>query len=364
MPASNSAPSSSAEQSNASAEMTAKEIAAKEIAAKEIAATELTATEITADIFRVRLPLPFALNHVNCYLLRDVDGWTILDTGLNRPELYAGWQAAFAQLGIRPNDIHRIVVTHMHPDHIGLAGRLQQETGAAVFMSPREWEIAEIAWVQNLERGEHVAAYLRRVGAPPEVGALVEGQQQKLRQMTQPPPSNVQFLRDGETVKLAGRRFEVIHAPGHADGQIIFYAPSDRLMLCGDQVLLRITPNIGFWPSTQPDPLGRYLTSLRALMRLDVELALPGHHGVIEDWQGRLRDLLQHHDERLEVAYNAAARGATALEASYTIFNFDRFSPHEVRFAVAEALAHLEYLADAGRLVRYEEDGFLAFRAA
>ncbi len=326
--------------------------------------TTVVATEICADIFCVRLPLPFALNHVNCYLLRDADGWTILDAGLNRPEIYAGWQVVFVQLGIRPNDIHRIVVTHMHPDHIGLAGRLQQETGAAVFMSPREWEIAEVAWVQNLEHGDNLTAYLRRVGAPPEVGAIVEGQQQKLRQMTQPPPTDVQMLRGGETITMAGRRFEVIHAPGHADGQIIFYAPAERLMLCGDQVLQRITPNIGFWPSTEPDPLGRYLTSLRALMKLKVELALPGHHGVITDWQGRICELLQHHDERLELAFAAAARGATALEASYTIFNFDRFSPHEVRFAVAESLAHLEYLADAGRLVRYEEDGFLAFRAA
>lgn len=326
--------------------------------------TTVVATEICADIFRVRLPLPFALNHVNCYLLRDADGWTILDAGLNRPEIYAGWQAVFAQLGIRPNDICRVVVTHMHPDHIGLAGRLQQETGATVFMSPREWEIAEVAWVQNLEHGDNLTAYLRRVGAPPEVGAIVEGQQQKLRQMTQPPPVDVQMLRGGETITMAGRRFEVIHAPGHADGQIIFYAAEDRLMLCGDQVLLRITPNIGFWPSTEPDPLGRYLASLRDLMKLDVEKALPGHHGVITDWQGRICELLQHHDERLELAFAAAAHGATALEASYTIFNFDRFSPHEVRFAVAESLAHLEYLADAGRLVRYEEDGFLAFRAA
>ena len=323
----------------------------------------ITANELATDIFRVRLPLPFALNHVNCYLLRDADGWTILDTGLNRPEIYAGWQAVFAQLGIRLADIRRIIVTHMHPDHIGMAGRLQQECGAPVFMSPREWEIAGAAWVQNLERGEYLADYLRRVGAPPEVGALVEGQQQKLRQMTQPPPVDVQMLRSGDAITMAGRRFDVIHAPGHADGQIIFYSAADRLMLCGDQVLQRITPNIGFWPSTLPDPLGRYLASLRRLMKLDVELALPGHHGVITDWQRRICELLQHHEERLEVAYTAAANGATALEASYTIFNFDRFSPHEVRFAVAEALAHLEYLADAGRLVRYEEDGFLAFRA-
>ncbi len=319
--------------------------------------------EVAADIYQVRLPLPFALNHVNCYLLRDGDGWTILDTGLNRPEIHAGWQAAFAALGIAPAQVTRIVVTHMHPDHIGLAGRLQHETGAAVFMSPREWEVATIAWVENRERGEYLAGYLRQAGAPADVGAIVEGQQQKLRQQTLPMPGDVQLLRDGDAIMLAGRRFDVIHAPGHADGQIIFYAPDDRLMLCGDQVLLRITPNIGFWPSTQPDPLGRYLASLAALRDLAVDVALPGHHGVINDWQGRIDALLHHHNERLEAMYAAAAHGATALETSTVVFNFDRFSPHEIRFAVAETLAHLEHLAAAGRLDRYEKDAYIAYRA-
>ncbi|MCS6827031.1 MAG: MBL fold metallo-hydrolase [Caldilinea sp.] len=318
--------------------------------------------EVASGIHRVRLPLPFALNHVNCYLLEDGDGWTVLDTGLHRPEIYAGWQAAFTQLGIALDDVRRIIVTHMHPDHIGLAGRLQRETGATVFMSPREWEVAEAAWVHGERQDEALPAYLRRVGAPPEVGAIVASQQQKLRQMTQPTPVNVAFLNPGETIAMAGRRFEVIHAPGHADGQIIFYAPSDRLMLCGDQVLQQITPNIGLWPSTQPNPLKRYMDSLRSLMALDVAVALPGHHAPITDWRGRLCELLRHHEERLEVAYAAAADGATALEASYAIFNFDRLTPHEIRFAVAEALAHLEYLAEEGRLERYEKDGFVAYR--
>ncbi|HHY56732.1 MAG TPA: MBL fold metallo-hydrolase [Chloroflexi bacterium] len=329
-----------------------------------IALVESACQEVAAAIYRVRLPLPFALNHVNCYLLRDRDGWTILDAGLNRAEIYAGWQAAFAELGIAPSAIRRIIVTHMHPDHIGLAGRLQQETGAAVFLSPLEWEIAQATWAPNPQRAAIVTAYLRRVGAPAAVGAIVEEQEEKLRRMTQPLPVDVHLLRPGDSITLAERQWNILHAPGHAEGQIIFYAPADRLLLCGDHVLQRITPNIGYWPSSQPDPLGRYLASLRALLALDVALALPGHHGAITDWQGRLHELLAHHDARLEVAFTAAAAGATALEASYHIFNFDRFSPHEVRFAVAEALAHLEYLAAAGRLIRYEKDGFAAYRAA
>lgn len=328
-----------------------------------VAAIASTCEEVAVAIYRVRLPLPFALNHVNCYLLRDDDGWTLLDTGLNRSEIYAGWQAAFADLGIAPTAIRRIIVTHMHPDHIGLAGRLQQETGATVFLSPLEWEIAQATWAPNPQRAAIVTAYLRQVGAPMTVGALVETQEEKLRRMTQPLPVDVQWLQPGDSITLAERQWNILHAPGHAESQIIFYAPADRLLLCGDHVLQRITPNIGYWPTSQPDPLGRYLASLRKLLTLDVALALPGHHGAITDWQGRLHELLAHHDARLEVAFNAAAEGATALEASYRIFNFDRFSPHEVRFAVAEALAHLEHLADMGRLIRYEKDGFTAYCA-
>ena len=323
---------------------------------------ESTCEEIAAAIYRVRLPLPFALNHVNCYLLRDADGWTILDAGLNRPEIYAGWQAAFAGLGIAPTAIRRIIITHMHPDHIGMAGRLQQETGAAVFLSPGEWAIAQATWAPNPQRETEVTAYLHRVGAPPTVGAIVEEQEQRLRRMTQPLPVDVQMLHPGDTLTLAGRRCEILHAPGHAEAQIIFYAPAERLLLCGDHVLQRITPNIGYWPSSQPDPLGRYLASLNELMALPVLLALPGHGSVMTtEWQARLCALEEHHRVRLEETRRAVEGGATALEVSRRLFNYGKLSEHEVRFAVAEAMAHLDYLARRG-VITFSDNGVRHYR--
>ncbi len=153
---------------------------------------------------------------------------------------------------------------------------------------------------------------------------------------------------------MGGRSFRAIHAPGHADGQLVFYSAAERLLLCGDQVLLRISPNIGVWPSTQGDPLANYLGSLTELAELEVALALPGHHGPITTWQARIAELKAHHAQRLEAMMAAVQDGATALEVSYRVFNYDRFSTHEVRFAVAETLAHLEYLAEQGRLKRVE----------
>ena len=322
---------------------------------------------VAEQIYQVRLPLPFALNHVNCYLLDDGDGWTLVDTGLHTPEIVAAWEAAWAELGIARRHIHRIVLTHMHPDHFGLAGWLQRETGAPVFLSPRERELAEITWIHD-QPGERrraaMARYFHSGGISPDVGAIVAKQQDHLRRLTLPHPVEMGVIAPGETVAMGGRTFRAIHAPGHADGQLIFYCADDLLLLSGDQVLMKITPNIGVWPTSEPNPLARYLCSLAELKSLEVALALPGHQKLITDWRGRLEELIEHHAHRIEFMFAAAKEGATALEVSLVVFNFDRFSQHEVRFAVAEALAHLEYLAEEGRLVRVEEAERRIYRAA
>ncbi|MBW7881453.1 MAG: MBL fold metallo-hydrolase [Caldilineaceae bacterium] len=331
------------------------------------AVSRLACREVARDIFQVRLPLPFALNHVNCYLLRDEDGWTVIDTALNYEPAIAGWRAALAELSISPRAIRRVILTHMHPDHFGLCGWFQAQSGAAVYLSPRERDLAEYTWLHDIPTEEHrtaVLRYLHSGGISPEISAFIGKQQDRLRELTLPHPARLCTIEAGATVKMGGRTFQAIHAPGHADGQLLFYAAEDRLLLCGDQVLLHITPNIGMWPTSEPNPLGRYLRSLDQLARLDVALALPGHHDLITNWQERIGELVVHHEERLDAMYEAARAGATALDVSRMVFNFSKFSPHEVRFAVAETLAHLEYLAEAGVLVRVEERERRLYRAA
>ena len=309
-------------------------------------------TLVATDIYQVRLPLPFRLNHVNCYLLRDDIGWTIVDTALNWPDAKAVWKAALAELSIEADDIHQIVLTHMHPDHIGLAGWFQEWCGKPVYLSPREAELAELIWVQHGWKPEDVMGWWDRCGVPREVSTSAAAETDKLRTRTFPHATDVRTIEYGERVRMGGRDFRAIHAPGHSDGQIIFYCAADKVLLSGDQVLMHITPNIGLWPMTEEAPLSRYLASLHQLASLDVATALPGHRRIIEDWAGRIDELLIHHDERLGHMREAVGKSASAYEVTARVFPLDKLSPHEVRFAVAETLAHLDYLVREGELRR------------
>lgn len=317
--------------------------------------------EIASDIFQVCLPLPFALRSVNCYLLRAGDGWVILDTGLNVPEARAIWQTTFSALDIGPDDVGQIILTHVHPDHFGLAGWLQAWAGVPVWMSPREAELNQQIW-----EASDVPGALRSLAS---VSNLSQTMQQKMiaavhdvRGMTLPHPSLIEILEPNTFLSIGQRRFIALHAPGHSDGQLLFYDAEDGLLLCGDQVLQKITPNIGLWPLTEPNPLGRYLASLGELQTLAVRLALPGHGPLITAWQARIAELEEHHAERLAEMLTAVnGVGSTPYEICAKVFNVEEFTEHEMRFALAETLAHLEYLVDQRRLWR-EANGRWIYR--
>ncbi len=323
--------------------------------------------QVAEGVYRVTTPVPFrALRTVNCYLLRGPDGWDVVDTGLKTPEALAVWNAAFDQLGIAPGDIHQIILTHHHPDHLGLAGHFQQlaqEAGRRVVpvrISPREFEIIGIIWGSDRKtRNQLMEAFFARCGLPDPAGTNFSPREiEGMRRMMLPTPAITGDLRPGETAQIGARWFEMIHTPGHSDGHLIFYDPTDGLLLAGDHVLPHITPNISFWPGVEPDPLGRYLNSLGGLKTLDANQALPGHGGVITEWTPRLGVLETHHDERLDVMQHAVGRGATVFDVSQNVFSHRRLDRHQIRMAVTETLAHLDHLTGRGRLRRHDDDAW------
>lgn len=326
--------------------------------------TEADISHIADDIVQVRIPLPYKLNSVNCYLLRGAGGWTLLDTGLNTAPARAQWQAAMKALDMKPKDIEKIVLTHMHPDHFGLAGWWQRaaDRPAPVFLPEREKPQAQVFYRRANTPLYH--QWMLDCGLEKATVDSIESALQSTRDLTHPHPTRQESLREGETVRLGARDCRGIHAPGHSDGQLIFYHEEERLMFCGDHVLMKITPNIGSWPHTQPDPLGRFLASLKELQALDVRLALPGHKWLITDWRGRIEELIAHHHQRLQQTLEAIEGGAHSVyDISARIFPLDRLTAHEWRFAMAETLAHLNALRERGQ-VSCRQNGVMRWELA
>lgn len=317
--------------------------------------------EIRPDLYQVKLPLPFALREVNCYILKDASGWTIFDTGLNYPASREVWHMAFATIGMRPEAITQIILTHAHPDHYGAAGWLQAlaaehrpEDPPAVYMSPREAEIAALVWHEDSPQPDRLDRHFEQCGMPEDESAKLSDEVKKLAQATRPGPKNVHLLHPDTRLQLGRYTFEVMMTAGHSDGHLVFYEPREKFILCGDHVLLHITPNISIWPGGDPDPLGRYLRSFPALEQLDVEEGWPGHGPRLRDWRGRIAELREHHRQRLHEMAAAVNGRATVYDVCRRVFDLDALTTHEIRFALAETLAHLEYLVLDGRLTRVD----------
>ncbi len=313
---------------------------------------------VAPDIWRLTLPLPFALDHVHVYLLQDGAGWTVVDTGLNTSQARAVWAASLADLGLTPAALRQVLITHAHPDHFGLAGWLQAWAGpdCQVWLSPTENRAMDRFWRPLVSGVNATERYLLQCGLEPAPAAAVAAEVQRTGARTRPLPAGFAILQPGARLAIGQRCWEVIEAPGHSDGHLLLYDEPDRLLLCGDHVLATITPHIGRWPSGAPDPLGRYLHSLDALRHLPVRLALPGHRVAIAGWEARIDELLNHHAERLARTLDAVNdAGATVIDVAGALFTLPALSVHEMRFAVAETLAHLDYLVGQGKLRQADE---------
>jgi glyoxylase-like metal-dependent hydrolase (beta-lactamase superfamily II) len=314
---------------------------------------------VVDDVYQLKLPVPFPLKFVASYLLPSTDGWTVIDCGFDYPPAREVWEAGAAELGLDLDaDLARIVVTHLHPDHIGLALWLQERSGAPVSMLSGEIENARRVWDQT--RGtEAFVEYLLRNGMGAEQAEATAGTTRLGVRL----PERFVTLRAGDVISLGESEARVIHTPGHSDYHYVLLDQKRRLLFAGDHLLLQITPNIGLWTYTAPRPLERYLASLEDLRGLDVDLVLPGHGPLFHDLEGRIDELLWHHEERLSVMHAAFdGRSATPFEIARRVFPED-LSDHQLRFALAETLAHLECLVGEGRAERLDGGDVVSYVA-
>ncbi len=301
------------------------------------------ALELEPGIHRVTFRLPLGIDHVHCYLLRSSSGGFILvDTGLGSRDPEARWRPVLDELDA---PVEAIVVTHMHPDHVGGARDVAELTGAPVLQGREDFEQCVRAW--GSRNPERFAAYWVEQGMPK---AAVEGiieDSDRLAAAVHWHPSP-RLLEPGEEVD--GWRVELLR--GHADGHIVLHR--DGVLIAGDTLLQGITPAIGLYPESRPDPLGDYLETLDRIVDLAPHVAYAGHKATITDPVGRAREIRAHHADRLERTLAALdGRPLTPYEVSLRLFEAD-LSTTLRRFATAEALAHLVRLAAQGRAERTE----------
>jgi len=297
-------------------------------------------TAVEEGIRRTTFPLPFGLDHVHCYLLRTAGGWTLVDTGLGVPDPEERWQPVLDELDA---PLERIVVTHMHPDHVGGAADVAAVSGAPVLQGRDDYEQCVSAW-GNRDPQRFVEYWVSH-GMP---DAEVAGIARESERLTQ----SVHWVRDPQLLdagdEVDGWRVEVLR--GHADGHIVLLR--DGVMIAGDTILGGITPAIGLYPNSRPDPLGDYLETLHRIEALAPRVAYAGHKDPVLDPAGRAREIIEHHRERLD-GTAAALDGMplSAYDVSLALFERD-LSPVLRRFATAESLAHLEHLVREGRAER------------
>jgi glyoxylase-like metal-dependent hydrolase (beta-lactamase superfamily II) len=309
--------------------------------------------ELGDGIRRVTLTLPTRPGHVHAYLLPGDDGWTLVDTGVGLPDAKETWAAELSQAGGR---VATVFVTHFHPDHVGAAADLHELTGAPVVQGTLDYAQCELVW-GNPAWSERLVDWFDLHGAPDDVTAELVGQSSVYRPF-------IRYQRDPILVE-AGEHvdgWELIAAPGHADGQLCLVR--DGVLVAADHLLGRITPTVGLWPASRPDPLGDYLAALDRTIELDPRIALPGHGEPIDDPAGRARELQEHHRLRLEETVAAlATEPQTGYQLSFALFGADLPAAGR-RFAIAETLSHLERLIHQGAARRHEADGAVTYTAA
>ena len=311
------------------------------------------AVQVAEGVLWLRFSLPMALDHVNVWAIRDGEGWVIIDTGLSTPETVAAWEAALAApLEGRP--VTRLICTHMHPDHIGLAGWLCERTGAPLFMSRLEYVTARMLLADTGPAPDEGVAFYRAAGWSTE---QLEGYRSRyglFGKAVRPMPPVFTRLSHGDRIQIGGDAWRVIVGSGHSPEHVCLLRERDELFISGDQLLPRISSNISVWP-TEPlsDPLKDWLDSLEALKgRIPARaLVLPSHGEPFRGAHARLDALLRGHDVALRRLERTLAEPKRAVDVFPSLFG-RAVGEGVLGMATGEAIAHLNYLEGQGRIGR------------
>lgn len=300
----------------------------------------------------LRMPLPFALDHINLWLLRDGEGWAIVDTGYALPVVKEAWKTILAELD---GPVTRIIATHFHPDHVGLAFWLQEQTQAPLYMTAGEYLTAHVMLAEVAGHGVGpMVKHFRAHGLDEKRNNELEQWGNTYRKGVEGFPVTYRRLMDGDVIPIGEHHWQIICGYGHSPEHASLYCAEQGVLISGDMLLPKISTNISVFAVTPvADVLGQYLASLQRLETLVPEsvLVLPSHGLPFRGLGVRVKALVAHHEERLQLLEKNCEVPRQAGNLLSVLF--DRpLDTHQTMFAMGEAIAHLNHLERLGRLVR------------
>jgi len=328
--------------------------------------------EVIPGIYQLQLPmLNTSLGHVNAYLVQGSNGYLLIDTGWNTDESFDSLERQLAEIGISFEDVSQILITHIHPDHYGLAGKLKQLSRAKIALHYVEKDSIESRYISIDKLLQQIAQWLHINGVPAkELHELQTASVGVIKFVATTLPDVI--LRGGETISNGTFSFQVLWTPGHSPGHISLYEPSQKILISGDYILPTITPHIGLYPQSSINPLDDYLKSLNAIKQLEVNLILPGHEHPFINLQQRIDELIRHHEQRnSEILETIKVKPKTAYQIATEMTwmsdiggaSWQKLAPWDKRMAVMETLAHLESMRFGKKVDKFLEDSTICYHA-
>lgn len=316
--------------------------------------------EVVPGIYVVELPLPFESNRVNCYLLKGSSGWTIIDAGPNYLPCTGLWEKTFKRMGIKYGDIEGVYISHLHPCHYGASGWLQELTGAPVYMCKGEIDSVDLTWKKGRTNIPVVGELFKENGVPQGIIPEVLDEITEVCCGIHPHP-RLSPVYEGQKLQIGERLFEVLDTPGHTDGHISFFNEDEGILISGDYLLPPVFTNVCLWPTSHPNPMEIFLSSIKKVSSLPLKLVLPAHGPSFTDIPGRSDELLNYYNDLLTRVEDLAGSGSTAYRICARLCGAE-MGPTQIRFSLTETLAFLACLESRSRVTSRLDGGIVTYR--